>query len=131
MQLVINGYGQPEFERTADLTITRGNLTIEHNFNGVRTWISGYENPDASESLFGLTGSGSAVRNGGVSVNRDILDTLMYSQSCNQVTQGVVAVTRPLGASTIDFGDGNCDDEATVTTANGNVFTLDLHRFPG
>lgn len=47
------------------------------------------------------------------------------------LTQGVLAVTRPLGSSTIDFGDGNCDDEATVTTANDNVFALDLHRFPG
>lgn len=130
-RLANNAEGQPEFTRTIDMTIARGQFTIEHDFSGVRTWISGYDNPQADENIFGLTGSGTAVRNGEYTIIREILDTLIFDSSCDQVTQGVIAVTRPLTSVTIDFGSGACDDEAVVTTANGNTFTIDLHQFPG
>jgi hypothetical protein len=130
-RLPSNVYGQPEFSRAADMTITRGNLTLEHSFSGVRTWISGYEDPENEENIFGLTGAGTAVRNGNSTVTRDIIDTLKYSQSCDEVTEGVLAVTRPLHSATLDFGNGDCDGEATGTLENGNVFTIDLHQFPG
>jgi hypothetical protein len=44
-----------------------------------------------------------------------------------KLTQGIISITTDLHAITIDYGDGTCDNEATVTV-DGVSNTIQLKR---
>lgn len=92
--------------------------------SGTKTWISGFDTETTTDNIFQIvsttTGNG---RKG--TFTRTVTEPLIIDESCKYPTQGVVTMECKRGTSTIDFGNGACDNIATVTR-NGESFELNL-----
>ena len=92
-----------------------------------RTWIRA-SNP--LEDEFHLDGVTSGLNRDGVSYSTQILSTLIRKNACLDQrifipVQGIKEITRGDRVWVVDFGDGSCDREVTVTT-DGAVETVNL-----
>ena len=57
---------------------------------------------------------------------RTIKTPLFYDTDCEFIKSGIVELNRKGNITVIDYGDGTCDDKATVTT-NGTTEEINLH----
>ena len=116
--------GESRWARSINTVLTHPDFAVERTFNGIRRWIAGEGDPDADQ-VFGLTGSGSHVRNDLVR-SRTILEELVLDHTCGEPISGLVEIERPMvDDATLDYGDGACDGLATLTVG-GEVFIIDL-----
>lgn len=88
-------------------------------------WISGFETAGRSDNVYYLTGSGSVVLND-TTYTKTITTPLLFDASCNYILSGVVELKKNSSVATIDYGDGTCDNKATVTI-DGTTEEIDLH----
>ncbi len=109
--------------------IVRANTgdSVIWNSNRVRTWTQGESTPTWTDDVYEITGSGSGQRANGIAYTMNITQALVKELSCNWISAGKVEL-QPSGKPlrTIDFGNGNCDNMATVLI-NGNTHTITLH----
>jgi hypothetical protein len=116
-----NDEGQPQYETIVDGMITMNNsqAVISWEANHLRTWIEGYDTPVWYDNVFLITGSGIHNHSNGGSFVRTILEPLRRELSCHHFVSGIVETVpanRP--TRTLDYGDGTCDNIATVTVGN-------------
>lgn len=95
---------------------------------GTKIWIEGLETMSFEDNVFLLTGSSTTTRPGGSAVNKTITESLRIDRSCGYITEGVLTIESPNQSAIIDFGDGECDDIAIITT-DGQEFEIDLDNF--
>ncbi len=114
-------------------TITATNMRITrpdgtwHEWNDQRTreMTAGYGDSLWINDIYLINGSGSGTNSNGGSATSTITN-LLRDHSCHWIVSGIIEFTpasRP--TRTIDFGNGTCDDVATVTL-NGNTRTIHL-----
>lgn len=120
-----NGNGQPLFTREVDVTITRNGNIWQRDFLYNITWLSGYDSQECGDNVFEVAGSGTVTRPGGATVSRTIIEPLIVDRVCGYTTSGVIQVNAPLGERTIDFGDGNCDNDAVIII-DGESYDVEL-----
>lgn len=92
----------------------------------VRTWVEGEATTVFSDDVYLVTGTATGTNANNVTFNTEITEGLRFEGDCRYITAGVAEVT-PVGRQTrtIDFGDGTCDNEATVTIGT-RTFTITL-----
>lgn len=83
------------------------------------TQTSGADTDDRSDDVFEITGSASGVSAEGVSYSKTITEALVKSNDCPWIISGIIETVVDGETSTLDFGDGECDNTATLTTADG------------
>lgn len=121
-----NSSGQPTFSRVIDTDVTHDGLTFQRNFNHEIVWLSGYDTPACGDNVFSVTGEGSVTRPNGIVVARSITSPLIYNFQCGYVASGVVEIYSLQGVFTVNYGDGTCDNQATVTNPNGVTTAFNL-----
>ncbi|MCH8330315.1 MAG: hypothetical protein IH946_02875 [Bacteroidetes bacterium] len=123
-----NENGSFTFSREINMSIHTEIGTIVRSFSGEITWISGFDTDECGDNVFSVTGSGTVTGPWGTSA-RTILEPVIVDRPCGYKTAGIVQVERPNGKiSTIDFGDGECDNLATITR-NGEEHVINLDEF--
>lgn len=92
----------------------------------VREWLEGYSTLPWDDDVYSITGTASGTRADGNSFTAEITEALRKEIGCRWIVDGVVEFT-PDGKPTrvVDFGDGVCDNQATVTV-NGHSFPITL-----
>ena len=123
--------GYPQFSRDIDVSMTNNGNSFSRSFDGVATWLSGYETAECGDNVFELEGSGTCTRPNGAQVTRTIIEPLLIDRVCGYVIAGYVEMEAPMGTRSINFGDGECDSSAIVTGPNGNTFEIDLDNPQG
>jgi hypothetical protein len=127
------------------VTITRNSMysyTIDvangkcSNPNWVLTWEStrtftqtgGTNTPlDPADDVFEASGSANGVNRDGKAYTVNITKNLVKRQVCSWIESGTVELTpEGLATRTVDFGDGTCDNKATLTI-NGNTFSFTMN----
>ncbi|MBI3232582.1 MAG: hypothetical protein HYZ42_00830 [Bacteroidetes bacterium] len=92
--------------------------TITWTVNHTRTWIAGENSRMLRDNKYEITGSSNGTDKNGVSYSVVISTPILVDFSCNasKLVKGVMEIT-PSGktARVIDFGNGSCDDDATIT----------------
>ena len=91
-----------------------------------REWIYGANTPQWNDDVYSITGSASGTGANGSSYTATITTPIKIELSCHYIVSGVLDLT-PSGkpTRTIDWGNGACDDQATVTI-NGHVYNITL-----
>ena len=119
------------YEINANMTIVKANGggTITWSSIRQREWIAGESTISVLDDKYSITGSATGSSSGGSSFSSIITSPLIRDMSlaCRKhFTQGVLE-HKPSGKATriIDFGNGVCDDIATVTI-NGKTYTITL-----
>ena len=104
-----------------------GGGTITWTSTRQREWIGGESSPTWSDDVYLITGSASGTNAHGNTFTAQITIPLRREIGCHHFVSGRFDLT-PTGKATrtIDFGNGACDDQATVTI-NGNVYNITLH----
>lgn len=89
---------------------------VERSFYREREWVAGYFtfNPWDDECM--ITGGAQGTTYRGVIYQNEIIAPLHWKRICPFFVSGVIEITRE-GEETItlDFGDGECDEYATIT----------------
>lgn len=116
-----------------NISLTGGKVTtpsgkeITREFTREREWFDGLATPRwIFDDKFLVTGSSSGINRFGVNYTKTIVSPLLIEVSCRWIKSGTIRIERtdrPL--ITLDYGDGECDNEATVTV-EGETRTITL-----
>lgn len=124
-------------QHISELTFTLADGTvIERSSERVWQWLAGMDTEDdQSDDVFIITGGATAsMTKDGVTdtYTKEIITPLKKIYDCRYIVEGTISITlNGTVVSTLDYGDGECDDVATMTDSEGNVSEIDLsiHKF--
>ncbi len=104
--------------------ITKANgKVISWTSTRVREWIQGANTPSVADDLYSITGNASGTDGNGTAYTMNITKAITVDFSCQyHLTAGTIEIT-PAGKQTrvIDYGSGNCDDDATLTVGKKTI----------
>lgn len=121
-----NASGHWVIEKKSDKTFTKNGEKVVESSTESDEWVSGFGTTDKSDDVFYESGSGSITVNDTAKFSRSITKPLTIDRSCEFITSGTVVLTRNGSTVTIDYGDGTCDNKATITT-DGTTEEIELH----
>jgi len=101
--------------------------TIEREEAKTHKWLSGLDTPlDHSDDQLEVTGTVKATASTGESYKKEITKPLLKTGECRHYVQGEVTVYQNNELLfVLDYGNGECDNQATLTT-QGETLTIDL-----
>lgn len=106
---------------------TDGTFTISYECSKTIEKIQGASTDSIwIDDVYKFTGTSAGVNRNGKKFTTKIVEPLIKKNSCKWIDTGVIEVT-PEGLATrsFNFGNGTCDDKATVTI-NGNTYNFVL-----
>ncbi len=110
--------------------ITADDYTITKQVNQTRTFVEGEDSKwDTRDDIWYIEGTATGTNREGVVYTREITSPLWKERGCRFITQGTVLISvegRP--DAILDYGDGECDPDATVTVGE-EVRTINLRRW--
>ena len=121
--------------RTFTQTMTDGKCSkhsgtdweILYNCTRSMTWTAGYNTPaDPNDDVFTFTGTASGTDRNGINFTVNVITPIEKRGDCRYITKGIFEVV-PEGKNTrtVDFGNGTCDNKATLKIKN-STFTFTL-----
>ncbi|MEM0996991.1 MAG: hypothetical protein AAGN35_07930 [Bacteroidota bacterium] len=95
-----------------------------------RTLIAGAETDGCEDDVYQITGGSSGVSFRGVAVTATIVTPITKATNCRWPQSGVreVQSENRNQPRRLDYGPGECDDQATLTLPNGQVRPITLRR---
>ena len=124
-----NNNGHLTFTIAVTGTIIKANNggTVSWTSNRIREWSEGESTAILSDDVYLITGSANGTHSNGNSFTAIITTALKVKMNCHHIVSGGLDLT-PSGKPTrsIDWGNGTCDNQATVTI-NGHVYNITLH----
>ena len=111
-------------------TVTFPERTIQLNFDRLYTWTEGAGSLDFRDDVFTITGNSSGTTADGIAFTSTITTPLTKKSECwtQQIIYPVSGILniqftrsssdRVIPNVTLDYGDGTCDKEATLTAGN-------------
>ena len=109
----------------AKITYTDG-TTLQWTSTRTREWVEGEPTLTPYDDVYEISGSANGTARNGDSFSVNITNPLEVALSCLWVRSGTMVITpenKP--ARTLDFGNGGCDDDATVEI-NGTTYNINL-----
>jgi hypothetical protein len=126
----LNTAGQPYFTVVAAETLTYPNGSVAtHSANRVRTLVDGATTLPRLDDVFSITGSSSGTNRNGVTYTVTITNPLIKKVLCPWVSQGTIEITANNKTRSLDYGDGTCDKDATLTLPDGTVKEVKIRHF--
>ena len=129
--------GEYEGKRYFSVVLTGGkvyvpdtDIVISKEVNRTRTFFEGEETRwDTRDDIWYIDGIGSGVNRKGIPFSREITNSLWKEIGCRFITKGTVLISAEGRPDVIlDYGDGACDPEATVTVGDESR-TINLRRW--
>lgn len=118
---------QPTSSMTMNITVTFPNgESYARTGNRVSEMIEGYDTPIWSDNIFRVSGNWSTTRPNW-SQTTTITTPLVFRMNCQyRLVRGVLEIVRNNNTAVIDYGDGTCDNQATISINGGpaNTFTF-------
>lgn len=94
--------------------------TVRWTANRRVTWIQGYSTAVRSDDVFLITGGSTGTGRTGLTWSTTITSPLRKEVGCRWIVSGVRTVSRAdKPTRTIDYGNGACDNTATVSVRGG------------
>ncbi len=127
-----NGDGNLSFSISVNgqIVLASGAGTITWSSTRTREWIAGESTESRDDDQYSITGSAAGTAANGDQFTATVTDALIrnLAPGCRRHFVKGTALIQRTGKPdrTIDFGNGNCDDEAVVTI-NGVSHTITLH----
>ena len=121
-----NASGHPESSLNTNLTLTLGNGDT-YTRTGVRVteWTEGYDTPNVrSDDVRMVTGNWTTTSPNGT-MSATITGALKKPGNCHYYVEGIITFTKNDNEATLDFGNGDCDNQA-ILTINGEVRIITL-----
>lgn len=96
--------------------------------NGIKNVIqvAGTDTMIPFDDIFNITGSGNTTNSAGRTRSHTILDALVKRNNCENIVRGRLRVDGPNHFAIINFGDGVCDNLATISIDGNPPRTIQL-----
>lgn len=83
-----------------------------------REWIEGFGNQIWSDNVYLITGNSNITKKNGKTKSIKITEALRREAFCKNIVSGKLEITNDGILSTLDYGNGECDDLATLTVGD-------------
>lgn len=126
-----NANGNPEATFNIDVTITlESGAVIVRKGSKVKEKIEGADTDTRGDDVYSISGNWESVNKNGVVKTATITTNLKREWACKYIVSGIIEISKDERTATLDFGDGSCDNKATLTDAEGNTkeITLKLNK---
>ena len=123
-----NDNGNPQFTHSLDFTVIWSN-GVQASREGlkIREWVEGFGSGIFSDNVFEITGDWTTVFVNGNTHSYEVITPLRREVVCSYFVSGSVDVQRTNFGGTFDYGNGDCDNQATFTTNSGNEIDIVLN----
>jgi len=96
------------------ITFPDGDVTTMES-SRIREWVEGNGTLNPFDDVYSITGTAEGVNRDGRAYTLTITSALRVQLNCRWITQGTLEIQpEDLKLRTVDFGDGACDNDATV-----------------
>lgn len=120
--------GNPQFTHNINVTVIWPNgAQASREGTRVRAWVEGFGSGVFSDNVFEITGSWTATFINGNVHSYEVIAPLRREVGCAYVVSGSFSVDRPNFGGVFDYGDGTCDNLATMTFNNGQETAITLN----
>jgi hypothetical protein len=113
----MNGNGNLYYSVTANVTLVNYlNELLTWSSTRSREWIAGEPTSAWNDDEYLITGGATGKSYAGVNFTMSIIEALLIKPDCRYITKGKFTLTpENKEPRTLDYGDGGCDGDATVT----------------
>lgn len=127
-----NSIARPIFDMEMDLTITLPDGRVLNRKGNRRSEIiEGFTTVDWRDNIYSVTGSWNTTFPNTTSLTSTITNPIIVKLPClptnSALSKGVITFTRNNRTSTLDYGNGDCDNLA-VFTLNGKSYDINLRK---
>lgn len=128
VKVVSNENGNPQFTKTTDITVIWPN-GAEASRNGVkvREWVEGFGSGVWSDNVFEVTGNWTSMFVNGNTHSYEVIMPLRREVVCYYFVSGSIDTERTNFSGVFDYGNGDCDNQATFTFDGGEVIDITLN----
>tara|TARA_R110001583_G_scaffold41751_3_gene132635 strand:+ start:13912 stop:14790 length:879 start_codon:yes stop_codon:yes gene_type:complete len=124
-----NELGNPESTKTIDMTLTwPDGLFVSRVGTKTREWIEGYDTKTWGDNVYLITGNWTNTFKDGTVFSATITDALRREMACRFIVSGIIEYTKGELTSSLNFGDGTCDNIAVFTNNDGVETEIILKR---
>jgi hypothetical protein len=128
VKVLSNDNGNPQFTKTTDITVIWPNgAQASRNGVKVREWVEGFGSGVWSDNVFEVTGHWTSTFVNGNTHNYEVVIPLRREVICYYFVSGSIDVERTNFSGVFDYGDGDCDNQATFTFDGGTVVDITLN----
>jgi len=124
-----NDNGKPESTTTMNITHTwpDGEFNSKVGFK-TREWAEGSETKPWSDNIFLISGEWTNNLKNGDVYSSIIIEELRRELVCKFMVSGIIEISKPEVSCILNFGDGFCDDKATLTNSDGEEKEITIKR---
>lgn len=123
-----NGNGNPEMTGSVDITVETEDGTVSKVGTRTVEITAGGDTYFWFDDEKTITGSSTYTNADGNTFSITITTALVKPAECRYIASGVKEFNRNGEITTIDFGDGTCDDVATKTLPDGTTEEITLRK---
>jgi len=115
-----NENSNPQSTKTFDVTVTWPDGLFASKVGvKVREMIEGQNTSAWGDNVFLITGNWTFTRRNGNVLSAKIIKELRRELACKFLVSGTIELSKNLNTAILDYGDGECDDLATVSINGG------------
>jgi len=123
-----NENGNPQFTHNLEITVIWPNgAQASREGTKSREWVEGFGSGIFSDNVFEITGNWTATFVNGNTHTNEVLVPLRREVICAYFVSGSLNIQRTNFGGVFDYGDGNCDNQATFTYNNGQEIDITLN----
>ena len=122
--ILATGHPQATIDLNMTITYPNGNVYTRVG-QRVREFVEGY-NTLPTDNVYKITGSWNTTFPSGNVRQTTITEPLRVRLNCNYIVKGIMQITIESNVLVINWGDGECDAEATGTLNGGTPFVINL-----
>ena len=123
-----NENGHPQFTHNLEITVIWPNgAQASREGTKSREWVEGFGSGIFSDNVFEITGNWTATFVNGNAHTNEVLVPLRREVICAYFVSGSLNVQRTNFGGVFDYGDGDCDNQATFTYNNGQEIDITLN----
>ena len=120
-----NENGNPESTVNESITVSFSETDVSATRIGTRVveWVEGVGSGNWDDNIYHITGNWNTTLSNGFERSGEVTEQLVKKMSCLWLVSGVLAIEQQNITATIDFGEGECDAQATIII-NGQEFPV-------
>ncbi|MDH7911489.1 hypothetical protein [Winogradskyella sp. SYSU M77433] len=123
-----NENGNPQFTHDLSITVIWPNgVQASREGTKIREWVEGFGSGAFSDNVFEITGNWTSTFLNGNTHTYEVIIPLRREIGCTYFVSGSFDVQRTNFGGLFDYGEGECDNQATFTFNNGEEIGVTLN----
>ena len=123
-----NEDGNPESTKTIDMTLTwLDGEYVSRVGTKTREWIEGYDTKTWDDNVYLITGNCTNTFKDGTVCSSTIIVELRREMACRYIVSGIIEYTKGEFTSSLNFGDGTCDNIGIDGEGNEIILKRRMH----